>query len=187
MPSPCSPSVHLSPGQRTLWGTYIVRLFAERRWDTRPQEKDRLGSWFKAHPRPRRSTTEQGEAGGPGTPARAAWAPERPLRGRGCHLPASGTRSCGLRAAPGAELGKVCKACAPTRSPVPWRLRSFFHGHRRSRRPGLLLGWTLGRPFPCTPALHSALRAPGGLMSGMVLNLEVAAWRPSLLHIPSLK
>lgn len=34
-------------------------------------------------------------------------------------------------------MKQIVKPWTVTRSPVTWHLRSFFHWHRRSRRPGL--------------------------------------------------
>lgn len=92
-------------------------------------------------------------------------------------------------------MKQIVKSWTVTRSPVTWHLRSFFHWHSRSRRPGLppQMDASSGGPLSCThtmlgkPQSFTPLRAPLGLLSGIGLNLEVAAQRRSWLHIPNLK
>lgn len=56
-----------------------------------------------------------------------------------------------------------CKAWTMTRSPVTWHLRSFFHWHRLSRRPGLptQLEDACETPVLCTPIFQLCPRALG--------------------------
>lgn len=64
-------------------------------------------------------------------------------------------------------MKQIVKPWTVTRSPVTWHLRSFFHWHRRSRRPGLppqMDTWE-------APVLYTP-QGPWGLLSGIGLNLE---------------